>query len=591
MKKLRITMKPIKGQSCHQQASADEGACSHSPSCRKGLLLFVKAVLFSVGLFLTSAGNTQIVQNPILAGFYPDPSICRVGDTYYLVNSTFAYFPALPIHRSRNLTDWELIGYGLDNPESLDLIGLDVEYGLFAPSITYHDGLLYILCTVVGKKGNFVITAINPDGPWSDPVWLPEVDGIDPSLFIDDNGEAWITFSSVAPDNKPLYYGHRTIRQVKFDLQRKKVLTEPRILVNGGADFYKQPVWAEGPRLFKKEGWYYLLFAEGGTREEHAQVAFRSGTVTGPFVPYEMNPILTQRDLPSDRAHPITSVGHADLVSTPNGQWIAVFLGCRPYANDYYNTGRETFLAPVRWIDGWPIITKPGETISWQYLISDNPVEPTSANAPVFRTDFNENELPKPFLFLRNPAEKWYQMKGGRLEMMLRPVSCYEKGNPSFIGHRQAFSQGRTSMEMRFNARDSAEKAGLLLFQNEKHYYFFCQSIRDGRQVLQLFRSSGRKAAKQEEVLLWEMALPKKKIKALILSVEAMDSVYHFSYAYSGIDSKRVVAADATFLSTKLAGGFTGTVHAMYATSGGRTSGNRVVFDWFESTSYPIRRE
>jgi len=195
--------------------------------------------------------------NPILAGFYPDPGITRVGEDYYLVLSTFAYFPGVPIFHSKDLVNWEQIGNVLDRPEQLDLDGLGVSKGIFAPTIEHHEGVFYMVTTLVGNGGNFVVTATDPAGPWSNPVWLPEVNGIDPSLFFDDDGKAYIIYNSDAPDNKPLYDGHRTIRMFEFDYEALKTVGQNYILVNGGVDISKKPVWIEGPHIYKKDGLYY----------------------------------------------------------------------------------------------------------------------------------------------------------------------------------------------------------------------------------------------------------------------------------------------------------------------------------------------
>src|SRR5688572_1200365 len=244
--------------------------------------------------------------NPILAGFYPDPSICRVGEDYYLTTSTFVYYPGLPVFHSKDLVNWKLIGHVLNKPELLDVEGSGVSRGLFAPSIRFRDGLFYVTCTLIDKGGNFISTATNPAGPWSDPVWIP-VDGIDPSPFFDDDGKLYLIYNSVAPDNAPLYQGHRTIRIIELDQDSLKVVGKEQIIVNGGVDLSKKPIWIEAPHIFKKDGFYYLICAEGGTGYQHSEVVFRSDSVKGPYIPYNKNPILTQRHLDSTRSEEHTS--------------------------------------------------------------------------------------------------------------------------------------------------------------------------------------------------------------------------------------------------------------------------------------------
>ena len=242
---------------------------------------------FIIILFLTVDNScTQIEKkfsNPILAGFYPDPSICRVEKDYYLITSTFAYFPGIPVFHSKDLVNWELIGHVLDRAEQMDTEGFGLSRGIFAPAISCQDGIFYVTCTLVDGGGNFIVTSKKPEGPYSNPVWLPEINGIDPSLYFNDDGKTYILFNSDAPENKPLYDGHRTIRMVEFDLQNLKVTGEEKILINGGTDISKKPIWIEGPYIYKRFGYYYLMAAEGGTAEDHSEVIFRSRHIEGPY--------------------------------------------------------------------------------------------------------------------------------------------------------------------------------------------------------------------------------------------------------------------------------------------------------------------
>jgi len=250
----------------------------------------VKSFLFAFLLFTVSLAFAQKKSefcNPLLAGFYPDPSICRVGSDFYLVCSSFSYFPGIPIFQSRDLVNWKQIGHVMDRPEQLNLDSLGVSRGIFAPAIRYNKGLFYVTCTLVDKGGNFVVYSKKPEGPWSNPVWLPQINGIDPSLFFDDNGRSYIVYNSIAPDNKPLYEGHRTIRLRAFDEATLKVVSEEKILINGGVDISKKPIWIEAPHIFKVGGLYYLIAAEGGTAGWHSEVVFKSTNVEGPYTPFE----------------------------------------------------------------------------------------------------------------------------------------------------------------------------------------------------------------------------------------------------------------------------------------------------------------
>ncbi|HEX7631510.1 MAG TPA: glycoside hydrolase family 43 protein [Lacunisphaera sp.] len=432
-------------------------------------------------------------RNPILAGFYPDPSICRVGDDYYLINSTFAYFPGIPVFHSRDLVNWEQLGHVIDRPTQLDYSKVTITHGLFAPAISHHNGTFYVVCTMIDGGGNFLVTAKNPAGPWSDPIWL-KFDGIDPSLFFDDDGRAWLVNNGNPPNNQPLYSGHRAIWIQEFD-PTKNQLTGPRsIIVNGGTDLAKKPVWIEGPHLYKRNGWYYLCCAEGGTSDQHSQVILRSKAPTGPFVPWEKNPILTQRYLDNTAPQAVTCTGHADLVVGPDGNWWATFLGCRPFAGKYWTTGRETFLLPVKWTDdGWPQIMPPGERVPYVakapgLILQEKPESTertkTSSVSSVtscekgpftgnftWRDDFKTPQLSPLWVMLRTPREAWWALADGKLHLEPRADTLSDRGNPSFLGRRVQHARFDASVQLAVPNEPKAS-AGLVLLQNEDHYYY-----------------------------------------------------------------------------------------------------------------------
>ncbi len=539
-----------------------------------------KLCLFFCVLVSTSMPAQNTYNNPILAGFYPDPSICKADGSYYMVNSTFAYFPGIPIFKSDDLVNWKQIGNVLDRPEQLDLDKLEVSRGVFAPAIRYHKGMYYVTCTIVGGKNNFIVSSAKPEGPWSNPVWIPEVEGIDPSMFFDTDGKAYIIYNSNPPENKSLYDGHRTIKIYEFDIHNLKVEGEEKILINGGTDISKEPIWIEGPHIFKKNGYYYLIAAEGGTAEEHSEVVFRSKNILGPYKSYDKNPILTQRHLSEDRKSPITSTGHADFIETDTGEWYGVFLGCRPYEENYFNTGRETFMAPVKWENDWPTFDLGGDFVKYNYTTPSNVINESkgfqySGNFS-FKENFDRLDLGHNWLFLRTPKEKWFEIKKGLIEIETRPESCSEKGNPSFLGHRQQHSKGSVTVRMKFTTEKENEKSGLVVFQNESHYYYLCKSVKNKIPILQLFRSS-------ETTITEIVSMPIFSKNYLKLKVIANNDGYDFLYAEDQEDWKLLKSGiDAKFVSTKEAGGFVGTIYGMYTTSLGHKSNNSAVFDWFE---------
>ena len=541
--------------------------------------------LLNVLIFALTVNAQKVYTNPILAGFYPDPSICRVGNDYYIVNSSFAYFPGLPIFHSNDLVNWKQIGHAMDRVEQLDLKGAGVSRGLFAPTIRYNNGTYYIICTLIDKGGNFVITAKDPKGPWSNPVWIKEVNGIDPSLYFDDNNKAYVLFNSIPPNNITLHDGHRTIRLFEFDAVNLKVTGKEILLINGGTDMAKKPVWIEAPHIIKKDGWYYLICAEGGTGYNHSEVVFRSKTVDGPYVSYEKNPILTQRHLSRERKNPITTTGHADFVETPDGRWYAVFLGCRPYEDDFYNIGRETFMTPVEWIDGWPVINPGFTEVQYRYPVPmpqlTKKMNNNFSGNLYYKDDFNNNILNQRFIFLRTVENNLYSLSAqkGFLTLPLKLATVSGNENPAFIGFRQQNLICHASTAIDFNPSSENEKAGLLIFQNETHYYFLCKSTENNNQVVQLFKSA-TKAGDNSELIATQQLTTTKEIQ---LKIEATGGNYAFYYAEkknNWILLKDNV--DGKFLSTKIAGGFVGSMFTLYGTSMGTPTTTIARFNWFE---------
>ncbi|HET8655682.1 MAG TPA: glycoside hydrolase family 43 protein [Longimicrobiaceae bacterium] len=506
--------------------------------------------------------------NPILAGFYPDPSMVAVGGDYYLVNSSFSYFPGVPIFHSTDLVHWTQLGSVLDRPSQLDLDSLGVSRGIFAPAIRYHDGTFYMITTCADCGGNFFVTATNPAGPWSDPVWLREVDGIDPSFFFDDDGRAYV-LNNGPPVGQPLYQGHRAIWIQEFDAKAQKMVGPRRVIVNGGTDLSKKPIWIEGPHLFHVNGAYYLMCAEGGTGEQHSEVVFRSDSVWGPYVPYAGNPILTQRQLDPARPAPITTTGHADFVRTPKGEWWAVFLGARPYQDDMYNTGRETFLMPVRWENGWPVITADDEQVPYVHAAPDLPRSPSdfprSGNFTV-RDDFTAATLAPYWEMLRTPRERWYDLTSapGWLTLRARPVALGSLGQPSFLARRQQNQRASVSTAMVYSPARPGDRAGITAFQNEEHYYLLSETLDGDTPVVQLQKRAGG----APEVIA-SAPLHLAPGRPLYLRIDADGPRYDFYYATRpGEWTLLKGGADGTILSTRVAGGFVGAMFGMYAYDG-----------------------
>jgi alpha-N-arabinofuranosidase len=510
------------------------------------------------------------INNPILAGFYPDPSICRVGEDYYLVTSTFAYFPGVPIFHSRDLVSWNQIGNILDRPEQLDLLGAKHSGGIYAPTIRYHEGTFYMITTNVSHGGNFIVTTEKPEGPWSKPYFIEGAEGIDPSLFFDDDGKCYYTGTRERREGGR-YFGDNEIWAQELDLKTMKLVGESYALWHGAL---REVVWPEGPHLYKKDGKYYLLIAEAGTDYDHAVTVACGTSLKEPFMGYKCNPILTHRHLGHD--YPIVNVGHGDLVETQNGEWYMVVLASRPYGGYYRNLGRETFLVPVTWERGWPVINK------GVGLLEATVKTPELLPAPVAklpeREDFDCERLPYHFVHLRNPKPENYSLteRKGYLRLRLAPEKITELVSPTYIGIRQTGMSFVLETEMEFLPQSRDEEAGLVILQSNEFHYRFVNTVRDGIKVLQLIRCFKG----EEEVLsLVQIEDISRNESGIRLRITAEKQDLRFAYSYDG-KSYHIVKAgvDARILSTDVAGGFVGNTMGLYCT--GKESGNFADFDW-----------
>ncbi|MBN8807855.1 MAG: glycoside hydrolase family 43 protein [Sphingomonas sp.] len=506
-------------------------------------------------------------RNPILNGFYPDPSLLRVGGDFYLVTSTFGYFPGLPVFHSRDLIHWSQIGNAIDRPGQLDFRGIGLSEGVFAPSLAYHAGLFYLVNTCVNCGGNYVITARNPAGPWSDPVWIKDVGGIDPSLYIAPDGKAWL-LNNDAPEGGSRYDGHRAIWIRRFDLATLKTSGAATMIVDGGVDIATKPIWVEGPKLFTHDGRYYLIAAEGGTAMGHSETVYRADRPEGPWTAFP-KPILTQRDLDPGRPDPVTSAGHATIVDTPSGEWWSSFLAVRPYRGDEYNTGRETFLLPVRWVDGWPIITAPGQAIP---SVIRRPALPATPPPPVptsgdftVHDDFTGSRLPLDWMTIRIPSDRWWRLADGALQIAARPDAIGTRGQPSALLRRQQHPYATASTIVRFAAPVEGSRAGLVAYQNEEHYYFVGIVNRGGRRMVEVDRRADASDPRDGVVIA---SAPAPATGSVRLRIVARGDAYDFAFAdEKGRWMPLVTGADGGVLSTKRAGGFVGASFGLYAYS------------------------
>lgn len=506
-------------------------------------------------------------QNPILAGFFPDPSITRAGDDYYLVNSSFSYSPGVPIFHSKDLVHWESLGHILVTPKQLPLKNQQVSRGIYAPTLRYHNGVFYLITTLVDVRGNFMVTATNPAGPWSDPIELPEIGGIDPDIFFDDDGRVYITHNE-SPIGEPLYQGHRAIWQWEFDLNTKKIIKNSgHIIVNGGTDIAQKPVWIEGPHIYKINGWYYLLCAEGGTSFDHSAVVFRARSLKDKFVSYENNPILSQRDLVENRPNPITTVGHADLVQTKEGDWWAVFLGTRSYDKKYFNTGRETFLLPVKWKNEWPVILGKGQSVP--YRLAAPKITKTTMNAKpttgnfVWKEQFADPKLASEWNILGTMETPWYQIKPQTKTLIINALANRLSGlaQPAFIGRRQQHTHFDANTRLQLPSEEHMS-AGIAAFQSEASNYYFSIQRKNNHYQLTVEQTS-----KNAPTIIASSTVTSVDVnQSIVLGIECDAGKIDFYYQNSA--GKRITIlkeADAKMLSTETAGGFVGTYIGMHA--------------------------
>jgi sialate O-acetylesterase len=527
-------------------------------------------------------------QNPIIPGFNPDPSICRVGADYYLVTSTFEYFPGVPVYHSRDLVHWKMIGHALDRPSQLDLDSIACSGGIYAPTIRYNKGTFYMITTLVGQskspqQRNFIVTAKNPAGPWSEPHWIADAPGIDPSLFFDDNGKVY--YSGNDSPKVRLWEKHRNIWVQELDIAAWKLVGK-RVDVLDGAEYYKKGTLDggiesgvnnyEASHLYKKDGKYYLLIAHGGTSQNHAVSIWRSDDVFGPYEMNPRNPILTHRDL--SKEHAFTSTGHADLVETQRGDWVIVYLAKRPYGGENHIMGRETFMSPVEWSGVWPVVNPKG-TIGRGELTHQVPLPTDNTFIPeTAKDEFTGPSLRPSWTFIRTPRSEWWSLtqKKGSLRIGLRPGSIADQVNPSFIGRRQEHKNFSAVVKMEFTPRSVKEEAGVAIERDRDNYCTFTIGMEDGKKVVRLSRKAGPETS--------DSLLAKTPAGDLPQFLKISSDGTRFSFSYSGNGREWTPLrenVDGRFLGVATAGRFTGTFIGMYASAHGTKSTNYADFDWF----------
>ncbi len=526
----------------------------------KKYLLTLSLLSLTISLFAQSVNpNPWVISpdtsaevtytNPIIPGFYSDPSVCRVGEDYYLITSTFEFFPGVPIFHSKDLVNWEQIGHCIHRkgqiPENLNT---------FAATLRYHEGTFYMITTNIAEGGNFYVTATDPAGPWSDPIWI-DIDAIDPDLFFDNDGRAYVVSS--------------TFELSEIDLATGALTGEKRKVWNGTGGRYP-----EAPHIYKKDGFYYMIASEGGTEEAHSITVARSNSIWGPYIDNPANPIVAHANV-AGMGKAIQGVGHGDFVQAHDGSWWVVFHGYRSVTGypPHHTLGRETCLAPISWPKGgWPVVNGNG-SITEDMTCPTLPQQPF-APRPV-RTTFEDSQLGLEWNFIQPPNDENFELnpQQGTLTLRGSDLKIGEGSSPSFLGRRLTDIHFSATTRLTFDPKKDNEEAGLILVNNGSHFDLMV-STRNGKRYAFVRLQFGQTIYESDRIEL--------KKGAVDLRIEGNGPEFIFSTRQNGDDFQIIEKADARFLSTETVGWFTGVYIGLYATGNGTPSRSEAHFDWFE---------
>ncbi|HMT72774.1 MAG TPA: glycoside hydrolase family 43 protein [Chitinophagaceae bacterium] len=519
--------------------------------------------LFFFFLFLMAISYAQPsdFENPVLPGFNPDPSICRVGEDYYMVTSSFVTYPGILVYHSKDLVNWSLIGYGINRPGLVNFDGLKDENGIWAATIRYHEGLFYLITNCHKCGENFYVTASNPQGPWSDPVWLKDAKGIDPSLFWDDDGKCYYTGNDW--DFKKSWPGQVAIWVQELDLKQQKLIGERKILSYGYAN---NAAYAEGPHIYKINNKYLLLASEGGTDQYHAITAHHSNSIWGPYIADKINPVFSHRQLGA--RYPLQAVGHADLVQTQKGEWWAVVLGKRS-VNGADPLTRETFLCKVEFEDGTPIFNPGFGKVLLNQKRPDLPWSPIQQGK--FKDKFEDSTLALKWQLIRVPENRFYQLHKGLLIVDLKPQVADSLLNSSMIVQRIQHFRFSATTKMIYKTSKQGEQAGLIIYRGSENYYAL---LKDKSDIVLIRKHNGKK----EEVA----RLPYTAAE-IVFNASVNNSDVIFSYGEAAHSMKQIGSNQSiAIISESSINRFNGPVVGMYATSNGAETKTKAFFEWFE---------
>ncbi len=536
------------------------------------------------------------LNNPIIPGFYPDPSICRVGEDFYLVCSSFELHPGIPLFHSKDLAHWEQLCYVMNRENGFHAEKNCFNGGVMAPTIRYFNGTFYVINANFSDKGNFITTAADPAGPWSEPHWLDDVPGIDASIFFDDDGQCYMMGTgNIWPDGKG---GMRQgIWAAPYDIEHFKLSGEPVALWGGAMTDAASP---ESPHLYHIGDYYYLLIAEGGTEQFHSAAIARSKHPLGPYEGNPANPILTHRHMGLTAA--IQNVGHADLIQLPDDSWYAVFLGSRLIDGESKNLGRETFICPVKWERNWPLFSPETGKVEETYDAPACLPWTEYAQAPA-RDDFDSAELDLSWSFWGTPYSKFYELSGSMLTLRclpqalaepLRPMSFHDTKSKyhyaAYVAKRRLQPDTRVTCQMTF-VPEGQESAGLAVVQAMNHQYHLHLTQKDGQRKLQLLRFTAdfdlppyfpSFTSKTRREILAEAAWDRDSV---ILQLELHGNAYTFRYGSTEDSLTELARANGAAINPEKVGCMTGEIIGVFASGNGKASDNTASFDWVEFLS------
>ena len=522
--------------------------------------IFAILILF----FCTTIAYSQTYENPIISGMNSDPSVCRVGKEFYLTTSSCGYFPGIPIFKSSDLINWELIGHCITRPEQMDFLDMTINAGLWATAIRYNKGIFYVICTHMKENRNFIVTATNPAGEWSDPIYL-DTKGFtyDPSLYFDDDGKVYFNYTSG--------HGKNVSKLSEIDIKTGKILSQPKDIWYGGGGF-----GAEGAHIYKINNYYYIMNAEGGNINQAVALG-RSKNIYGPYELCPKNPIVSNKE---NRQYLFQGTGHGELIQYHDNSWWLIIHGIRNYGSFdalYSVLGRETILLPVTWKDNWPIVNN-NQPVTRKITYKGMAVKKETLP---FEDNFTSSKLKLGWYFQRHPSNKLWKIDSIKNQLVLQgnENDLDAKFKKAFIGRKQNFEWGKLQVKWTFDAQLANEEAGITFFMNEEHHYdcFITKGATSYNLVLR---------RKFEDISYIQTVLPLENPTA---TIEVQTNPWAYEYYLLTEKGERVFIGKMSnnALTLHVAGGFIGVMIGVYSTGNGHPCKNPAYFDYFNYFEMP----